>query len=493
MPPPKRSGARRRSSSSRGGRAGAKGALPDLIYAQASPRSIGGTSLFDAGAAVNSGTVQAFFSEAAVSPGRGQPVARVGLPGAAGGADDDQHRGDAGRVTSARSARAGHGGAAGHSRRPGQGHRHLHRRRHAHRSRVCRHARSPHERRAGGRRDRGAACYFQNAFAPPKAYWHLDVPADVSLGVNADQAHRAGITGRGVQVVHGRHGLVPPPVLRAARLPLGAGRARRRARANSQRRRGRPRHGRVGQHLRRGAGHRVHDGQDELRQRDGVVQRRGRAQAADHHLLVGLQHPERAAQRGDAGARGGDRDRGGERDHRRVQRRQRPLGLPGPAPGRDLGRRRRSCSPTARCRPRTTPAASRANIYPGRNVPDVSGLVGMLPKADLHHAAAAGRATTSTSATPAARIPNGDETANNDGWAAFSGTSAAAPQIAGVCALIKQACPRLTPAEVKDILQRTARDVTTGTCNPRTGGNAAGAGPRPRDRPRAGRRATGRC
>ena len=28
--------------------------------------------------------------------------------------------------------------------------------------------------------------------------------------------------------------------------------------------------------------------------------------------------------------------------------------------------------------------------------------------------------------------PNGDETANNDGWAAFSGTSAAAPQLAGV-------------------------------------------------------------
>ena len=56
--------------------------------------------------------------------------------------------------------------------------------------------------------------------------------------------------------------------------------------------------------------------------------------------------------------------------------------------------------------------------------------------------------------------PNGDETANNDGWAAFSGTSAAAPQIAGVCALIKQACSRLTPAQVRDILKQTARDVT---------------------------------
>ena len=46
-------------------------------------------------------------------------------------------------------------------------------------------------------------------------------------------------------------------------------------------------------------------------------------------------------------------------------------------------------------------------------------------------------------------FPNGDETAMNDGWAAFSGTSASCPQVAGVCALIKQACPRLTPAQVK--------------------------------------------
>src|SRR5712692_8143050 len=73
--------------------------------------------------------------------------------------------------------------------------------------------------------------------------------------------------------------------------------------------------------------------------------------------------------------------------------------------------------------------------------------------------------------------PNGDETANNDGWAAFSGTSAAAPQLAGISALIKQACPALTPAQVKDILIKSARDVTTGTCNPATGGNPATVGP----------------
>ncbi len=35
---------------------------------------------------------------------------------------------------------------------------------------------------------------------PKKAYWHLEVPHDVSLGCNADKAHRGGITGRGVKV-----------------------------------------------------------------------------------------------------------------------------------------------------------------------------------------------------------------------------------------------------------------------------------------------------
>jgi Subtilase family len=72
--------------------------------------------------------------------------------------------------------------------------------------------------------------------------------------------------------------------------------------------------------------------------------------------------------------------------------------------------------------------------------------------------------------------PNGDETATDDGWAAFSGTSAAAPQVAGAAALIKQACPRLTPAEVKDILMRTARDVTAGRNHPNFN-HLAGPGP----------------
>src|SRR5688500_16951558 len=111
-------------------------------------------------------------------------------------------------------------------------------------------------------------------------------------------------------------------------------------------------------------------------------------------------------------------------------------------------------------------------IYPGRSAPDVCGLVGMRPKAiyimlplqpgdeiDVGNAGGA--------------HPNGDQTLNNDGWAAFSGTSAAAPQLAGAAAIVKQACPKLTPAQVRQVLMKSARDVTTGTCDQ---GFAAGPG-----------------
>jgi subtilisin family serine protease len=72
--------------------------------------------------------------------------------------------------------------------------------------------------------------------------------------------------------------------------------------------------------------------------------------------------------------------------------------------------------------------------------------------------------------------PNGDETDADDGWAAISGTSAAAPQLAGTAALVRQVGPQLTPAEVRDVLMASAQDVTAGTCHPRMN-NAAMAGP----------------
>ena len=117
-----------------------------------------------------------------------------------------------------------------------------------------------------------------------------------------------------------------------------------------------------------------------------------------------------------------------------------------------------------------------SNIYANRRVPDLCGLVGMKPKAayimlplepgdDIDVSMAGGT------------HPNGDETANNDGWGAFSGTSAAAPQLAGAAALIKQACPKLKPADIKDILRKTARDVAAGNCSTSTGGHPAVVGP----------------
>jgi len=98
-----------------------------------------------------------------------------------------------------------------------------------------------------------------------------------------------------------------------------------------------------------------------------------------------------------------------------------------------------------------------SKVYPGRSVPDVCGLVGMQP----------------TAAYIMLPVPSGSEldrycslagdgTKGGDGWAALSGTSAAAAQITGACALVLEANPALTPAEVRDILRRTARDVTEG-------------------------------
>src|SRR5262249_57393292 len=65
-------------------------------------------------------------------------------------------------------------------------------------------------------------------FAPTKAYWHLDVPAGVSLGCNADRAHRAGITGKGIKVAmvdsgHFAHPFFPARSYRVAAVVLAPG------------------------------------------------------------------------------------------------------------------------------------------------------------------------------------------------------------------------------------------------------------------------------
>ena len=67
-------------------------------------------------------------------------------------------------------------------------------------------------------------------FAPNKAYWHLDVPAGISLGCNADKAHRSGITGKGIKVSMVDSGWFKHPFFinrgyRAAPVVLGPGAA----------------------------------------------------------------------------------------------------------------------------------------------------------------------------------------------------------------------------------------------------------------------------
>lgn len=113
-------------------------------------------------------------------------------------------------------------------------------------------------------------------------------------------------------------------------------------------------------------------------------------------------------------------------------------------------------------------SAFASQIYSGRKVPDFCGLVGMQPHADYIMLP----------------IPSGceidldnsahDETTASDGWGVFSGTSAAAPQLAGVCALLLEKNQGLTPSDVKAVLKRACRDVVKGSANSASnGGHAA--------------------
>lgn len=85
--------------------------------------------------------------------------------------------------------------------------------------------------------------------------------------------------------------------------------------------------------------------------------------------------------------------------------------------------------------------------FPGRRTPDVCGLCGIPPKADYIILPVESKASLEKAS----------------GWGAFSGTSAASPMVAGICALLKQADPGLTPDGIKNLLKYTARDITTGT------------------------------
>jgi subtilisin family serine protease len=110
-------------------------------------------------------------------------------------------------------------------------------------------------------------------------------------------------------------------------------------------------------------------------------------------------------------------------------------------------------------------------------VPTVCGLVGMQPRAQyLMLPVPPGCEIDREEAVPADGDPP-DGTPGDDGWALFSGTSAAAPQLAGAAALLFGARPALTPAQVIEALSRTAVDVVVGHSFPQRFNEPARPGP----------------
>jgi subtilisin family serine protease len=106
-------------------------------------------------------------------------------------------------------------------------------------------------------------------------------------------------------------------------------------------------------------------------------------------------------------------------------------------------------------------------FYPGRAVPDLCGLVGLLPRAQYLLLPIPPRSEIDREEAQPVPGDTADGTGTGDGWALFSGTSAAAPQLAGAAALILGARSGLTPAQVRQAMVETATDVRLGRCNPR--------------------------
>ena len=109
--------------------------------------------------------------------------------------------------------------------------------------------------------------------------------------------------------------------------------------------------------------------------------------------------------------------------------------------------------------------------FPGVRVPTASGLVGLRPRAQyLMLPVPPGCMLDVDESQPdLPGDPAGDGTTGVDGWALFSGTSAAAPQLAGLAALIIGLKPAAGPAQVIEAITRSCIDVALGSGHPRFG------------------------
>jgi subtilisin family serine protease len=473
MARPRKTPSRARAGAARRRASRTEGEMPPVVYAQASPRSLGGVSMFEAGAQITEETAIQFASDPSVIVNAVERLQNAGfqvlhythqLVNIAGSANLYERVFGTTLTTEERPVVKELGKAdtatfidSPDTTLPG----------------LIDTSESQLADVLEGVAIEEPRYLHQNAFAPLQTYWHLRVPGDVSLAANADRAHRAGITGRGVKVVMTDTGWFRHPYFvqrgyRSSPVVLGPAAANPNADEHG--------HG-TGESANVFA---VAPDVDFTMVKLNFVNTIGAFNAAvglSPHIISNSwgsskqNPPLSAADQALAAVIALAVSQGiivvfsAGNGH---------FGFPGQHPDViSAGGAFMEANGTFRASNYSSGFASA--IYPGRNVPDVCGLVGMTPRA-IYIMLPVQPNDTLDQSLAGGTHPNGDQTATNDGWAAFSGTSAAAPQLAGACALIKQACPRLTPAEVRAILRSTARDVTSGTCSAATGGHRAVAG-----------------
>jgi hypothetical protein len=100
-------------------------------------------------------------------------------------------------------------------------------------------------------------------------------------------------------------------------------------------------------------------------------------------------------------------------------------------------------------------------------VPTVCGLVGLPPRAAYIMLPVPDGCQIDVERAAWGRDDPPDGTSPFDGWALFSGTSAAAPQVAGAAAVLLERDPEATPQQISRLLCKTATDVREGSGHPR--------------------------
>lgn len=103
-------------------------------------------------------------------------------------------------------------------------------------------------------------------------------------------------------------------------------------------------------------------------------------------------------------------------------------------------------------------SSGREPAFNGRVVPDVCGIVGQQPYGVLIEMPTEPESTMDQKLSQECL----DGTGYSDGWCVFSGTSSAAPQVAGLAALMKELEPDLNVGRFKHIVMTTCTDIVTG-------------------------------